>query len=385
VRKRLAALALLLGLLGNPLAAQEAWLVTYGPGADVWERFGHNALWIRDEARGIDHTFSFGYFELDRPGFHRDFARGIMLYFGAASTPEREFAFYRQRQRTIELQQLNLSPAQVRTLYSLVEEAIFPQPQYYQYDYYLANCSTWLRDLIDQVLDGQLAAQLESQPARLNFRDHTRRLTAERFWMHSGMMMLLGPKIDRPRTAWDEAFLPESLAAWMDTVEVDGEPLVTDRQLLFDSDTFSPPDDAAGPWLWSLLLGMGAFVLILLPGWRGHGRWSLLPWRSGLLVISAAGVLVLLMWLASGHVATWRNLMLLLLNPLWLVFLLPGLPAFKRLCFWLLLAAVLVGSVLMALPEGPQYRLDQLLWLSPLCLALLIVARRRQNWLESSN
>lgn len=365
--------------------AQDAWLVTYGPGNDVWERFGHNALWIRDDERGIDHTFSFGYFELDRPGFHRDFAQGIMLYFGAASGPEREFAFYRQRHRSIEIQQLNLSPDQVRELYRLMSDAIFPQPKYYQYDYYLANCSTWLRDLIDQVVGGQLAEQLKQQPARLNFRDHTRRLTAERFWMHTGMMLLLGPKIDRPRTAWEEAFLPEALAAWLQTVEVDGEPLVVEYQVMFESDVHAPPEGPSGPWLGSLILGLLSFLLIVATGWRGHGALHLLPWRLGLLVVGLGGLAALAMWLASGHVATWRNLMLLVLNPLWLLFLLPGLLSLKRICIYLLLASVLIGSALMAWPEGPQYRLDQLLWLTPLSMGMLMVAWRRLQRLESYN
>ena len=175
------AAALLLG----PLAVKaetsepEAWLVTYGPGAEVWELFGHNALWLRDEASGLNHSFSFGYFELDRPGFHLDFARGIMLYYGAATPIERELAFYRSRERSVQVQRLALSSAQIHELHRLLDRAIFPAPQYYQYDYFFANCSTWLRDLIDQVLEGELRQQLDQQPARLNFRDHIRRMRSE--------------------------------------------------------------------------------------------------------------------------------------------------------------------------------------------------------------
>lgn len=385
MKLRLVALVvLLLGMLAPVAQAQEAWLVTYGPGSEVWERFGHNALWIRDEALGIDHTFSFGYFEMDRPGFHRDFARGLMPYFGAASTAEREFAFYRQRQRSIDVQRLNLDPDQVRWLNRLLQDAIFPQPQYYDYHYYLANCSTWLRDLLDEVLGGTVAEQLQPSPARLNFRDHTRRLTAERFWMHTGIMLLLGPKVDRPRSAWEEAFLPESLAQWLETVEIDGQPLIVERETLFASDVHDPPRYPAGPWLNSLLLGLLFAVLIAGPGRSGQGGWALLPWRIGLGLVGLAGVAVLTMWLGSGHDATWGNFMALLLNPLWWVFLLPGLIRLQRRVWWLLLVMVGGGTLLLAWPYGPQFRLDQLLWLTPMCLALLWVARQRLNWLESS-
>ena len=119
-------LAILLVLM-TPVAlkAQEAWLLTYGPGEEVWELFGHNAIWIRDQDRDLDHTFSFGYFDLDRPGFHRDFARGIMPYYGAATIAEREFEFYRQRDRSIRAQRLDLSVNQVNQLTGLLNEAIF--------------------------------------------------------------------------------------------------------------------------------------------------------------------------------------------------------------------------------------------------------------------
>lgn len=372
---------LLLGLLAlscSPLKAQEAWLVTYGPGADVWERFGHNALWLRDERTGLDHTFSFGYFELDRPDFHRDFARGIMLYYGSAGTPEREFAFYRGRERSIELQRLNLDAGQVAHLHQLIDAAIFPSPQYYQYHYYLANCSTWLRDLLDEVVDGQIAAQIKDRPARLNFRDHTRRLTREKFWLHTGMMLLLGPEVDRPRSAWEETFLPESLADWLDQVEINGEPLVMERSLVFDSQTYQPPEHAAGPWWESLVLGLLGAALILLGLKKGGGWLARLPWLLGVLAAGLAGCAILLMWFGSGHESTWRNAMALLLNPLWFGMLLPGWTHLKRALVLVLALGVLTGTIWLAVPMG-QWRPDQLLLAVPMLSALLLVSWRRRT------
>ncbi len=367
---------LLLGLLQTAAMAQEAWLVTYGPGEDVWERFGHNALWLRDAEAGLDHTFSFGYFEMDRPGFHRDFARGIMLYFGAAGTPEREFEFYRQRDRSISVQQLNLDADQFRHLYRLLDEAIFPEPQYYHYDYYFANCSTWLRDLLDEVLDGELARQWKTEPAVQNFRDHTRRLTEQRFWLHTGMMLLLGPLIDHERNAWEEGFLPASLAQWADRTQIAGEPLVLHEQVLYAGRSHRPPATPQGTWLNSLAIGLVLALLIAWPGLLGSKFRHRLPWRLGLLAAGIAGTLVLLMWLASGHEATWRNGMVLLLNPLWLIFLAPGMMRGKRASMYLLLASLVAGSIVLIWPTG-QYRLDQVFLVVPMLGALLLVTAKQ--------
>lgn len=367
---------LLAALCVDGLKAQQASLVTYGPGAEVWELFGHNALWIKDEDSGLDHTFSFGYFELDRPGFHRDFAEGIMLYFGAASFSDDEFERYRQHDRTIRVQQLNLSPSQVHELYHLLHEAIFPQPQYYQYDYYLANCSTWLRDLLDQVVDGELADHLKAESARYNFRDHTRRMTRERFWIHTGIMLLLGPEIDRPRNAWEEAFLPDRLADWLVDLEIDGKPLVSGDETLYVSRNHELAEKISGPRLGYAGLGLFSLTLILWPAIKGQGTWRRVPWIFGLIAASLAGGAILVMWLGTGHQATWNNWMVLLLNPLWLVFLLPGMDKIKKICWWLLAAGVASGSLLLSWPDGLQFRFDQLLWITPLCVALLIVQRR---------
>ena len=372
--RRLAGLWLFL-LLSGPASlaqAQEAWLITYGPGSHVWERFGHNALWLRDEATGLDHSFSFGYFELDRPGFHTDFARGIMLYYGAVATPEREFAFYRGRDRTITLQRLNLDSTQISKLYQLLDAAIFPQPQYYQYHYYLANCSTWLRDLLDQVLGDQIADQLKAEPARLNFRDHTRRLTTEQFWLHTGMMLLLGPKIDEPRTAWEEAFLPEALADWLDRVELDTGPLVLEREETFSSKTHHPPEHATGPWLLSLLFGL-LFAGLILTGLRWPGIWTGIFRVLGILAAGMAGTAVFVMWFGSGHEFTWRNAMGLLLHPFWWLLLLPLPAGLKRKLLAALAVGVLVGTVWLAVPLG-QWRLDQLLLVVPVLTSLLLVS-----------
>ena len=363
-------------LVAAPARAQEAWLVTYGPGAEVWELFGHNALWLRDPATGLDHTYSFGYFEIDRPGFHLDFARGIMLYYGASSPAAREFEFYRSRQRSISVQRLNLAPDQVRHLHQLLHAAIFPHPQYYPYDYFRNNCSTWLRDLIDQVLDGRLEPQLKAQPARLNFRDHTRRMTYPRPWIHTGIMLLMGSSIDASISAWEESFLPDALARWLDTVVIDDEPLVLESRVLHDPGVFRPPEEARGPWRLMLAVGLLGAVLTLAPGMRPRNRWSRLPWHTGVLLAGTAGSLLLLMWLATGHHDTWNNWMVLLLNPFWWLLWRQWRKPFHAVLLLGLLAPMLLGALILAWPGLIQDRADQLALVLPPLLAILVVAWR---------
>ncbi len=87
-----------------------------------------------------------------------------------------------------------------------------PENRNYRYDYYLNNCSTRIRDALDIALDGALSARTGQIPAKLNFRDQTRRLTQMQFWYYLGLEMGLGFPVDRAVTRWDEMFIPMVVA-----------------------------------------------------------------------------------------------------------------------------------------------------------------------------
>src|SRR6202165_584994 len=56
------------------------YLLTFGWGDIVWERFGHNAIWIRDRARGTDTTYNWGMFDFNQPNFVWRFVTGDTRY-----------------------------------------------------------------------------------------------------------------------------------------------------------------------------------------------------------------------------------------------------------------------------------------------------------------
>ncbi len=144
---RLAALVLCLLLAGSawsqaPGAASqpEVWLVTYGPGEVYWQRFGHNAIWIRDPALGLDHSFNFGFFDFKQERFFLRFLQGRMLYFSAAQAAGDEFAQYLAEGRGIRAQRLALEPPQRERLTRSLLTQVRPENRDYLYDYYLKPC-----------------------------------------------------------------------------------------------------------------------------------------------------------------------------------------------------------------------------------------------------
>ena len=96
-----------------------------------------------------------------------------MLYFSAARPATEEFAEYIDDNRSIHVQRLALSDAQTERLTAYLLSEIRPENRDYRYDYYLNNCSTRVRDALDQALGGQLADRSTEQPAAQSWRDHS--------------------------------------------------------------------------------------------------------------------------------------------------------------------------------------------------------------------
>jgi hypothetical protein len=364
-------------LLAAPFAAvgeeggeTEVWLLTYGPGELYWQRFGHNAIWIRDPGLGLDHAFNFGFFDFGQEDFFLRFLRGRMLYFSAAQPAREEFAGYIDENRGIRAQKLDLEPAQKLWLLEYLLADIRPENRDYLYDYYTNNCATRVRDALDEALGGALRSESAAQQADHTWRDHTRRLTYRDFWLYLGLEIGLGAPVDTTISRWEEMFIPATLADAVARLRISGSsgsrPLVLEDVVLYQSTLDPPPASPSGWWprylLVSLLIVLATALILrkAAPAWR---RGLAQAW---LMLAGAAGLVLVFFWLQTDHSVARMNLNVLVLNPLWLVLALR--PAKGRLAFALVGAFSLLALVLPWFPPY-QYNLDVLAAFLPLNLA----------------
>lgn len=348
----------------------EVWLVTYGPGEIYWQRFGHNAIWIRDQRLGLDHAFNFGFFDFGQEDFFTRFLQGRMLYFSAARPSREEFSSYINENRLIRAQRLDLSPGQKLKLIDFLLEEIQPENRDYLYHYYRNNCSTRIRDAIDLALGGILSTEFEKIPAKQTWRDHTRRLTAQDFWLYLGLEIGLGASVDRPTSRWDEMFIPAVLADSIESTEFTGggltRPLVLEDVMLHESSLQPPPVVPAGWWPRYLLLSLGVVFLVWLADRYVLRGLSQALSRTWLLLSGVAGLALMFLWFGTDHDVASLNLNLLVFNPLWIVFVM------WRGSTTIPLVTVGVFSVvacLAALYPSGQYTVDVLAAFLPLNLA----------------
>ncbi|HET7932301.1 MAG TPA: DUF4105 domain-containing protein, partial [Rhodanobacteraceae bacterium] len=251
------------GVADAPGANLRVDLYTYGPGTVYWERFGHDALVITDTASGEAYAFNYGMFDFNQKDFYLNFARGIMIYRAAAWPAAEDIQEYSGEGRSITDQHLDLSPAQRATLRDFLVWNVQPEHSRYRYRYFADNCTTRVRDALDQALGGALRRQLTGPAAHgETFRSETDRLMSGQPWLMYLLDLGLGPYADQPLTRWSGAFIPARLQQELRTVQTsDGAPLVHSETVLSPQRLPSPP--AAPPDLrWpllvvGLLLGIG--------------------------------------------------------------------------------------------------------------------------------
>ena len=291
----------------------EVFLMTIGPGDAIWERFSHNALVVRDNRARTEVAYNWGIFDFNDADFIARLARGRMRYSMRGFPASSWLPVYRQANRDVWIQPVNLTPAERLELQVLVQELDTEANRYYRYDYYRDNCSTRVRDVLDRVLGGQIRAATEDIDTGTTYRWHTARLLQSAPAAYAGIQFVVGNRGDETISAWEEMFLPLRLKEHLDGVRIvdaEGEsgPLLGEAVQVVEA-VRSPLPLAAPDFLFPLLLlGTALGALFAGLGWMaGEGK----RWSGSALALSGAvwsgavgllGTALLLSWFFTDHV-----------------------------------------------------------------------------------
>jgi len=310
-------------------------LVTMGVGEEVWEEFGHNAIWFhvdRPPSMGgpVDVVYNWGIFDSSQPYFIPHFLQGRMMYSMGGYPLQETLIDYRRRDRAVWAQELDLTNAQKIALRDFVLWNSRPENAVYRYDYYRDNCSTRVRDALDHVLGGVIRATFSGRKTSYTYRSETLRLTQRQGLLAAGIDVGLGRPADRPLTAYEEMFLPMRLRDYLRELRIDDghggtRPLIKSERVLLG--TVTHPEATAPPRWMPLFLTLGALIAALfsIVGWRGargnaRARFAAATlfalWSFGAGIL---GLLLALLWGVTDHTFAHRNENLLLFNPVWLV------------------------------------------------------------------
>jgi len=312
------------------------YLITVDVGNQVWDNFGHTALRVVDDSSGTDLLFNWGLFDTSVGvlRFGVNFMRGIMEYQLGVAPSDWELGRYEHEQRSVWQDRINLTDAQKRTLYQRLSWNLREENIVYDYDYFFDNCTTRVRDYLDEAMGGAIAEQNRHFVPR-TFRDEVVSHYESLPVIALSLDVLMNSNIDQRMTQWQQMFLPlalrEQLRSTPSDVTIGGQRLnvLSDAQLLVQ---FPSPEKQPSAYYFAGGLMLPVLLLLLLirrvsiasfgavPGFTLAG--PALSYRLlGLLTLVIAlfsgiyGIIMTAGWLFSAHVDLHANINLLLFWP----------------------------------------------------------------------
>src|SRR4051812_34326854 len=146
-----------------------------GIGGLMWERHGHIALCVRYADHSQDACYNYGIGDFHNPiGMASGFFRGTNSFWVGKMDPQFMLSIYRNADRTIWIQPLPLTDEQEQKVIAKLEYDILDEHRYYAYDHFWDNCTTRVRDILDDATGGKLRA-MTNKTEGLTYRDLARK------------------------------------------------------------------------------------------------------------------------------------------------------------------------------------------------------------------
>lgn len=287
-------------------------LLTCTPGADLYSTFGHSALRVTDTVSNSDIVYNYGTFNFEEPGFYTKFIRGKLLYYLSTEDLISFAHIYKEDNRGITEQVLNLTCSEKRKFTELLQINMLPKNRGYKYDFLFDNCTTRLRDLLEKAADSSVRFG-EVVKGQKRFRELIYEYldSNDQQWSKLGIDALLGAKTDAVMDNRQVMFLPDYLMRSFDSSHIGNKPVVQLKQNLYElniqkrqTNIFTDPLFL----FWSLLI-----LIIVLSFIKNISVQQFLPGFDGFFffLTGMAGLLMLIMWFATEHLMTKNNYNLL--------------------------------------------------------------------------
>tara|TARA_B100000767_G_scaffold150083_1_gene141329 strand:+ start:3 stop:1181 length:1179 start_codon:yes stop_codon:yes gene_type:complete len=299
-------------------------VLTIGPGSSLSDSFGHSAIRIQDKSKNYDLVFNYGIYDFNDPKFYSNFIRGYLNYSLGVSYFKDFKSSYILNNRYIK-EQVLLLPDSIKQI--IVDRLIFnskPENKNYLYDYFSNNCSTIIKDIIDESLvkyDYQNNYIVENKS-----KNTYRRLIYENIdknsWGSLGIDICLGSYIDQEIDAKKNTFLPEYLFNYLNSSfyklsDLDnGIKLV--KKVNYINKKKEYPNLNIDNLFYSplfIFIVLSSLLMFLNISYLKNKKNHLLL-QSTHIITSAIGFLLLFLWFYTDHYASEYNYNLLWANPL---------------------------------------------------------------------
>ncbi|MBI9098063.1 MAG: DUF4105 domain-containing protein [Spirochaetaceae bacterium] len=302
----------------------EVRLFVTGRGDPVWSLWGHTGIAVKNLKSGKDIFFDFGNFYFEDDDFYKNFAIGRLLYMAYAQYTDTYIKSVIRENRDLTEYVLNLSPEVKLKMYEALRTKTLPENRTYLYHHYNDNCSTRIRDYLNDALSGQLE-KATAYSRGSTFRNSFLLMTSHKKIVGSFLSLLQGPEIDGEITIWQEMFIPEILGEIVIDLtyrNVNGEntKLVKSMNILNKATERPPlPETYNPPYLGAIGISLILSSLILYLNYRsrkGKIRLFALGNIAAGFILGILGSVLLFLMAFTDHSYSYNNLNLFMINPL---------------------------------------------------------------------
>ncbi len=293
-------------------------LLTCTPGEELNETFGHSALRVIDSNSVTDHVYNYGTFDFEDKNFYLKFIKGKLKYFVNIDQYQDFVFYYQQTNRGITEQELDLTIEEKQEIVAALKENLKEENKYYQYDFFLDNCTTRLRDILEKYKKPTpiLPAVM---PTSFTFRNaiHQYLDDGQKNWSKLGIDILLGAKTDALMTVEQQKFLPDNLMRSLDAAK--NVKLVSASKQLHFFEKVKLKKVFFTPLFFSVSILCFFIALAFIKNNKAKAFLKVLDFLL-FFIVGLLGVLLIFMWLGTDHSMTKNNYNLLWASPIFVVY-----------------------------------------------------------------
>jgi len=300
-------------------------VLTIGPGNSLSDSFGHSAIRVQDKSKNYDLVFNYGVYDFNDPNFYTNFIKGYLNYSLGVSYYKDFKSSYISNNRSIK-EQVILFPEKLNK--KIVERLIFnskPENKNYLYDYFSNNCSTIIKDIIEESLiehDYRNDYSVENK-SKNTYRNLIYENINKNSWGSLGIDICLGSYIDQEIDVKKNTFLPEYLFEYLNSSYYKNPEFNNNIKLVKKINFINYENKEFQNLSSNTLFYSPLFIFIILSSFllfisiRNLNNKSVqLILQSTHIITSVIGFLLLFLWFFTDHYTSAYNYNLLWANPL---------------------------------------------------------------------
>lgn len=332
----------------------DIYLLTCGPGTELYSIYGHSALRIVFPDMNSDLVYNWGVFDFATPNFAWKFAKGRLQYMLGVYTYPSFVREYEAEKRWMISQKINLSNTEKQELLILISDNLQPENIKYRYDFLYDNCSTRIRDLLEKASgDGIFYPEETDKRSLPTYRDLIYGYQRGYPWMKFGIDLLLGAPVDRKAGIRDRMFLPIELQKVLSSIHIRQDdkmiPLLQNPETILE---FSQPPLKEGFFTSPLFVFcMILIIAVIVSGVIRQKKPNRIIDIFVFSIYSVFAIMMIFFNFFTEHLQLRWNLNIIWLNPLIpvcliLLILNAGRTRWFRLVFWLGVFFLLIAAAL---------------------------------------